>query len=77
MFFNSCIRLLTEVGDHVAEDEVVCEIETDKTAVPVPSPAAGIIEAVLVEDGATVLAHQEIFKLRVTGRTVIFRFVSD
>jgi 2-oxoglutarate dehydrogenase E2 component (dihydrolipoamide succinyltransferase) len=61
------IRWEKKVGDHVAEDEVVCEIETDKTAVPVPSPAAGIIEAVLVEDGATVLAHQEIFKLRVTG----------
>lgn len=54
-------------GDHVAEDEVVLEIETDKTSVPVPSPAHGIIEETFVEDGATVKAGQKLFKLKVTG----------
>ncbi|CAG0919442.1 unnamed protein product [Notodromas monacha] len=58
---------LRHVGDHVAEDEVVAEIETDKTAVPVPAPAAGVILERLVDDGATVTASQVIFKLKVTG----------
>jgi len=41
-------------GDSVAVDDVICEIETDKTSVPVPSPVSGVIEALLVEDDATV-----------------------
>lgn len=43
------------------------EIETDKTAMPVHSPAAGIIEEILVADGDTVKAGQPLFKLKVTG----------
>merc|ERR1712170_255740 len=38
------VRWEKQVGDSVAEDDVLCEIETDKTSVPVPSPAAGVIE---------------------------------
>jgi len=61
------VRWEKAVGDFVNEDELVGEIETDKTALPVPSPAAGIIEELLVEDGATVQAGTAIFKLRITG----------
>ena len=38
------IRWEKAVGDSVAVDEVVCEIETDKTSVPLPSPVAGVVE---------------------------------
>lgn len=51
----------------MAEDEVVAEIETDKTSMPVPSPAHGIIEELLVENGASVKNGQQLFKLKVTG----------
>ncbi|RZC42627.1 dihydrolipoyllysine-residue succinyltransferase component of 2-oxoglutarate dehydrogenase complex, mitochondrial, partial [Asbolus verrucosus] len=61
------VRWEKKKGDHVAEDDVVLEIETDKTSVPVPAPASGIIEEVFVEDGATVKAGQNLFKLKVTG----------
>ncbi|XP_049858367.1 dihydrolipoyllysine-residue succinyltransferase component of 2-oxoglutarate dehydrogenase complex, mitochondrial [Schistocerca gregaria] len=61
------VRWEKAVGDAVSEDEVVLEIETDKTSVPVPSPAAGVIEERFVEDGATVKAGQKLFKLKVTG----------
>merc|ERR1712198_768140 len=37
------VRWEKQVGDSVAEDDVLCEIETDKTSVPVPSPAAGAV----------------------------------
>lgn len=53
------------IGDSVREDEVVGEIETDKTSIPVNSPAAGVIEQLLVEDGSTVQPGMDIFKLRV------------
>uniref|UniRef100_A0A3B4YHA5 Dihydrolipoyllysine-residue succinyltransferase component of 2-oxoglutarate dehydrogenase complex, mitochondrial n=1 Tax=Seriola lalandi dorsalis TaxID=1841481 RepID=A0A3B4YHA5_SERLL len=56
--------LFTAVGDSVSEDEVVCEIETDKTSVQVPSPAAGVIEELLIPDGGKVEGGTPLFKLR-------------
>ncbi|KAI1895497.1 hypothetical protein AGOR_G00106870 [Albula goreensis] len=58
------VRWEKAVGDTVTEDEVVCEIETDKTSVQVPSPAAGVIEALLVPDGGKVEGGTPLFKLR-------------
>ncbi len=48
------IRFEKQVGDSVAQDEVICEVETDKTSVPVPSPVAGVLKKWLVEDESTV-----------------------
>merc|ERR1711892_808199 len=59
------IRWEKAVGDSVSEDEVICEIETDKTSVPVPSPAAGVIEELLVEDGSTISPGAKLLKLKV------------
>merc|ERR1739838_822237 len=59
------IRWEKAVGDTVAEDEVICEIETDKTSVPVPSPTSGVIEELLVEDGSTVSPGAKLLKLKV------------
>merc|ERR1712088_954512 len=58
------IRWEKAVGNSVTEDEVLCEIETDKTSVPVPSPAAGVIEELLVEDGSTVAPGAKLLKLK-------------
>ena len=44
------------VGDSVAQDEMLCELETDKVSVEVPSPAAGVLAEILAEEGATVTA---------------------
>ncbi|XP_040925551.2 dihydrolipoyllysine-residue succinyltransferase component of 2-oxoglutarate dehydrogenase complex, mitochondrial-like isoform X2 [Betta splendens] len=58
------VRWEKAVGDSVTEDEVVCEIETDKTSVQVPAPAAGVIEELLVPDGGRVEGGTPLFKLR-------------
>ncbi|XP_031177936.1 dihydrolipoyllysine-residue succinyltransferase component of 2-oxoglutarate dehydrogenase complex, mitochondrial-like [Sander lucioperca] len=58
------VRWEKAVGDSVTEDEVVCEIETDKTSVQVPAPAAGVIEELLVPDGGKVESGMPLFKLR-------------
>ncbi|XP_041832246.1 dihydrolipoyllysine-residue succinyltransferase component of 2-oxoglutarate dehydrogenase complex, mitochondrial-like isoform X3 [Melanotaenia boesemani] len=58
------VRWEKAVGDLVTEDEVVCEIETDKTSVQVPAPAAGVIEELLVPDGGKVEGGTPLFKLR-------------
>ncbi|KAM9421536.1 dihydrolipoyllysine-residue succinyltransferase component of 2-oxoglutarate dehydrogenase complex, mitochondrial-like isoform 2-T3 [Salvelinus alpinus] len=58
------VRWEKAVGDSVKEDEVVCEIETDKTSLQVPSPAAGVVTELLVPDGGRVEAGNPLFKLK-------------
>ncbi|XP_033101164.1 dihydrolipoyllysine-residue succinyltransferase component of 2-oxoglutarate dehydrogenase complex, mitochondrial-like [Anneissia japonica] len=60
------VRWDKAVGDFVKEDETVGEIETDKTAIPVPAPASGVILEFLAEDGDTVVAGQQLFKLKLS-----------
>jgi 2-oxoglutarate dehydrogenase E2 component (dihydrolipoamide succinyltransferase) len=45
---------LKQVGDAVATDEPVAELETDKVTVQLPSPVAGVLAAQVVPVGATV-----------------------
>jgi len=47
-------RWFKKVGETVAVDEPVVELETDKVTIEVPSPVAGVIEAVAAKDGDTV-----------------------
>jgi len=61
------IRWDKEVGDKVELDEVIGEIETDKTALPINSPCAGVLEELLVEDGATVHKGDELAKINTSG----------
>ncbi|XP_013191103.2 dihydrolipoyllysine-residue succinyltransferase component of 2-oxoglutarate dehydrogenase complex, mitochondrial [Amyelois transitella] len=61
------VKLDKKVGDSVAADEVVLEIETDKTAIPVMAPGHGVIKEIYVKDGDTVKAGQKLFRLDVTG----------
>ncbi|XP_072941242.1 dihydrolipoyllysine-residue succinyltransferase component of 2-oxoglutarate dehydrogenase complex, mitochondrial-like [Epargyreus clarus] len=61
------VKLDKKVGDAVAADEVVLEIETDKTAIPVMAPAHGIIKELYVKDGDTVKAGQKLFRLELTS----------
>jgi len=41
-------------GDKVAVDEMLCELETDKVTVEVPSPVAGVLSELVVAEGDTV-----------------------
>ncbi|RKQ36266.1 2-oxoglutarate dehydrogenase, E2 component, dihydrolipoamide succinyltransferase [Kocuria tytonis] len=43
-------RWLKQVGDEVAVDEPLLEVSTDKVDTEVPSPVAGVIEKILVEE---------------------------
>ena len=45
---------LKKPGDAVAADEPIASLETDKVAIEVPSPVAGVMGAYAVEEGATV-----------------------
>jgi pyruvate dehydrogenase E2 component (dihydrolipoamide acetyltransferase) len=47
-------RWLVSEGQEVAEDEPLVEIQTDKTTVEIPSPAAGKVARILVGEGEVV-----------------------
>ena len=47
-------RWLKQVGDTVAPDELLFEVSTDKVDSEVPSPHAGVLNEILVQEGETV-----------------------
>ena len=47
-------RWLVSEGQEVAEDDPLVEIQTDKTTVEIPSPAAGKVARILVDEGEVV-----------------------
>jgi 2-oxoglutarate dehydrogenase E2 component (dihydrolipoamide succinyltransferase) len=56
-----------KVGDAVAQDEILIEIETDKVVLEVPAPSAGVLTEILEADGATVAAEQLIGRIDSTA----------
>lgn len=57
-----------KVGDSVAADEILIEIETDKVVLEVPAPSAGVLSEILVVDGGTVAAEQLIARIDTDGK---------
>ena len=57
-----------KVGEAVAIDEILIEIETDKVVLEVPAPAAGVLAEIVQADGATVIAEQLIAKIDTEGK---------
>ncbi len=51
------------VGDTVAINDVICDIETAKSVVELPSPFAGVVQAILVEPGQTVEVGRPIIEI--------------
>ena len=47
-------RWFKKVGEAVAADEPIVELETDKVTIEVPAPASGVLEALAAKDGETV-----------------------
>ena len=47
-----------KIGETVAADEILIEVETDKVVLEVPAPAAGVLSAIAVGDGGTVTSEQ-------------------
>ena len=43
-----------KAGDNVAVDEMICELETDKVTIEVPSTIDGVVSKIIVKEGETV-----------------------
>ncbi|MEM7522041.1 MAG: 2-oxoglutarate dehydrogenase complex dihydrolipoyllysine-residue succinyltransferase [Pseudomonadota bacterium] len=55
------------VGDAVAQDEMLCELETDKVSVEVPAPAAGVLAEITAPEGSTVDASAKLAVISSSG----------
>ena len=56
-----------QVGDAVAQDEMLCELETDKVSVEVPAPAAGVLSEIVAPEGTTVDATAKLAVISSAG----------
>ena len=52
-----------KVGEAVARDEILIDIETDKVVLEVPSPQAGVLVEIVAQDGETVVSDQVLARI--------------
>ena len=60
-------KWLKKPGDHVERDEPLFEISTDKVDTEIPSPAAGTLAEVMVEEGKTVGINTVVARIEENG----------
>lgn len=61
------ISILVAVGDEVAQEAPLIELESDKATMEVPSPAAGRVTAIAVKEGDKVSEGSLILTLEAAG----------
>ena len=52
-----------KIGDSIARDEILIDIETDKVVLEVPSPGAGVLVEIIKGDGDTVVSGELIARI--------------
>ena len=52
-----------KIGDAIARDEILIDIETDKVVLEVPSPGAGVLVEIIKADGETVVSGELLAQL--------------
>lgn len=63
-------KWLKQVGDIIARDEPLFEISTDKVDAEIPSPAAGVLKEIRVQEGSTVNINSVVAVLDAEGSSV-------
>lgn len=56
-----------QVGDHVAEGDVLCKVETDKAVTDVQATVTGVLSEIVAEEGDTVEITKTIAWVEVDG----------
>ena len=63
-------KWLKKVGDAVKRDEPIFEISTDKVDAEIPSPNAGVLAEILVQEGQTVAMQTVVARIETDARAV-------
>ncbi|PLS16519.1 branched-chain alpha-keto acid dehydrogenase subunit E2 [Bacillus sp. M6-12] len=61
------VKWFVKPGDKVQEDDVLCEVQNDKAVVEIPSPVAGTVEEILVEEGTVAIVGDVLVKFDAPG----------
>ncbi|TYS15719.1 2-oxo acid dehydrogenase subunit E2 [Rossellomorea vietnamensis] len=61
------VKWFIKPGDKVEEDDVLCEVQNDKAVVEIPSPVAGTVEDLLVEEGTVAVVGDVLIKFDAPG----------
>ena len=61
------VSVLVAVGDTVAAEDPLIELESDKATMEVPSPAAGVVKSIVVSEGDTVSEGSVILQIEAEG----------
>jgi pyruvate dehydrogenase E2 component (dihydrolipoamide acetyltransferase) len=61
------IELLVKVGDSISENDNLVVLESDKAAMEIPSPKAGVVKSVLVQVGSSVKTGAALIELETAG----------
>ena len=64
-------KWLKKVGEHIAADEALLEISTDKVDTEVPSPGEGIVQEILVQEGETVDVGTRLATIAPDGTAIV------
>lgn len=64
-------KWLKKTGDKIERDEMIFEISTDKVDTEVPSPVAGVLSEILVDEGKTVEVGEVVAKISTGDASVI------
>jgi 2-oxoglutarate dehydrogenase E2 component (dihydrolipoamide succinyltransferase) len=70
IFEGTITKWLKKAGDSVQKDEPLFEISTDKVDAEIPSPVAGVLSEIKVEEGATVEINTVVAVVTESGETV-------
>ncbi|WP_016898778.1 dihydrolipoamide acetyltransferase family protein [Staphylococcus capitis] len=57
------VKWFVKAGDTIEEDDVLAEVQNDKSVVEIPSPVSGIVEEVLVDEGTVAVVGDVIVKI--------------
>ena len=61
------VKWLVKPGDKVEEDDILCEVQNDKAVVEIPSPVAGTVEEILVEEGTVAVVGDVLIRFDAPG----------
>src|SRR4030095_9890078 len=64
---GTIIKWLKKVGDTVERDEPLFEISTDKVDAEIPSPVAGVLIAILANEGDTIAVNAAVGRIGEAG----------
>ncbi len=51
IFEGEIVKWFVKAGDEIQEDDILCEVQNDKSVVEIPSPVSGTVEKVVAEEG--------------------------